>query len=303
MSMTRCIARLPLRITVNVVAAGLACASCAPVRPPVSAADEERAATAYFEVQTRSCALPMLGERAVVTASVLVRGSVGGRPVSGRAWVGADYYNRSLRVESEAPPRFILTTERAMVADVEMDDGGATLYLPQEQQVVQRENTRALLSAVLGLPLTAHEFVLVFSGCVQLAGNQEARTVGRNRVNVAIGNSVPIDLSLRRANSQSPWTLFAASRDGRGGGFRWRAEYKRDPGNVLQSIRIASEEANRAPGRLFDLDLSLSQIQFAPIAGPETFSPTVPPDARRVSLAMVQRNGSRPLVHMPSGAQ
>ena len=92
-------------------------------------------------------------------------------------------------------------------------------------------------------------------------------------------------------------------RETRGRAFRWRAEYTRDQENVLRSIRIVSEEANRAPGRLFDLDLSLSRIQFAPVVGPETFSPTVPPGARRVSLAIVHRNGLRPLVHMSSGAQ
>ena len=151
-----------------------------------------------------------------------------------------------------------------------------------------RESSRQLLSTVLGLPLAAHEFVSAFTGCAHLAGGFDTRTMGPNHTRVSIvTNTGSIDYFLQRAGERSPWSLLAMGRETRGRAFRWRAEYTRDQENVLRSIRIVSEEANRAPGRLFDLDLSLSRIQFAPVVGPETFSPTVPPGARRVSLAIV----------------
>ena len=237
----------------------------------------------------RYCGGPVIGSRAVVTALATVGGTANGQPVSGRVWVGADYYNLSLRVESDSRTAFILTAERAVVQG-DMSDGEGTLYLPGEQQIVRRASARALLEAVLGLPLTAQEFVSAFTGCGLTGGNLEARTLGTNAVRISMGNTV--DLFLRRAGPQSPWTLFATSSESRGRAFRWRVEYEREQNDVLKSIRIRSEEANRAPGRLFDLDLSLSQIQFSPLVVSETFSPTFPPGIQSVSLEMVRRQRS-----------
>lgn len=82
--------------------------------------------------------------------------------------------------------------------------------------------------------------------------------------------------------------------------FRWWAEYKRSSDNRVQSVRIVSEEAPGIIGRLFDLDLALSRIQYAPLVGPEVFTPVFPSTARLVSLAEWQRQRPRsspPLVH------
>lgn len=46
----------------------------------------------------RLCSFPRDAVRGVIVASVRVRGSSNGRPVSGRVWAGADYKDRSLRV-------------------------------------------------------------------------------------------------------------------------------------------------------------------------------------------------------------
>ena len=136
------------RTTGFLVAAALVCsASCArarvPARPgagPVQVGTGTESADAYYEVMTRYCAGPVVGSRAVVTALATVHGTANGQPVSGRVWVGADYYNRSLRVESDTPPPFILTAERAGVQG-DMSDGEGTLYLPGERQIVRRAST------------------------------------------------------------------------------------------------------------------------------------------------------------------
>ena len=207
-------------------------------------------------------------------------------------------------MESEAPAEFILTADRALPADGEMSDGDATLQLPRQRQVVVRES-----SASCFRPSWAFRWRHMNSSghSPDARTSEEASTRerwGPNHTRVSIvTNTGSIDYFLQRAGDRSPWSLLAMGRETRGRAFRWRAEYTRDQENVLRSIRIVSEEANRAPGRLFDLDLSLSRIQFAPVVGPETFSPTFPAGARRVSLAMVQRTRSRPLVQMSTGAR
>jgi hypothetical protein len=242
----------------------------------------------------RHCVTPRLGDRTVVTASVLVRGTSGRRPVSGRVWVGVDQTNRSLRVQSDAPTEFILTAENALLTDDAVSDGFATLYLPGQQQIVQQASSRELLAVVLGIPLPVHEFLRAFNGCRLAGGDVQTRTLGPNSRRVSIGNTT--DLVLRRTDSRSPWTLFATSGQSQGRAFGWRAEYEREL-DVMQSVRIVSEEANGVRGRLFDLEFSLSQIQIAPLIMSETFSPTVPPETRSVSLQTLTRQRALPMVN------
>jgi hypothetical protein len=283
--------------------------SCARTRTPAAsgpatvARDQEeidREFLEYSEAMTRDCNGPDVGSRSVVTALATVRGTVKGQSVSGRVWIGADYQNRSLRVESEAAPGFVLTVERPVLQE-EMTDGEGTLYLPGQQRIVRRANTRALLETVLGVPLSADEFVAVFTGCSRLSGDLDVSTRGTSEVRIPIGHTG--DVFLRRASPRSRWTLFAIGHEAQGGAFRWRAEYRRERNDVLRSIRIFSEEANRAPGRLFDLRLSLTRIQFAPLLVADTFSPTVPSETRSVSMEMVQQGGSRASLPLLTGVR
>ena len=139
---------------------------------------------------------------------------------------------------------------------------------------------------VLGIPLPLHEFLQAFTGCRLDGGNLEARTLGTNAVRISMGNTA--DLVLRRADSTVFLDAFAISRKGKRGGLvAGRIRQRAGPHAVGSDRR---EEANGAVGRLFDLDLSLSQIQFAPLIMSETFSPTVPPETRSVSLEMVKRH-------------
>jgi hypothetical protein len=197
-----------------------------------------------------------------------------------------------------APSQFVLTAERARADERDSSDGEATLHLPRQGQIVQRESSRALLGAVLGLPLQAREFVSALTGCAHPGGNVSARMSGSNAMRVSVGNAFPVEHLLQRKGQQVSWTLAAIGRESPGRGFRWRAEYQRDSGEVLRSIRIVSEESNRASDRLFDLHFSLSQVQFAPLIVAETFSPRVPAGTRAVSLQAVQSARSRlPMVN------
>ena len=280
----------------------LPCASCAPMGLLTRSDGKEiNGGTAWYgDPNDPHCLAPRIGLRAVSTASVLVRGTSAGRPVWGRVWIGVDHSTRSLRVESAAPAQFILTAERALLAADDTSDGAATLYLPPQHRVVQRASSRALLDAVLGLPLPAHEFVWAFTGCQNITGNIDERAFGPNLARVSMGNALPLDVFLRRANPQTSWTVFAMSRASQTQAFRWWAEYRRNPEKVLQSVRIVSEEPHGAIGRLFDLDLTLSRIQYAPLVGPEVFTPVRPSTARPVPLETWQRQRPRsslPLVN------
>lgn len=180
------------------IAALLTGASCAGVRTPADPGEEDAAVAAYFEVVNRLCAFPRDAERAVVVASVRVRGTSNGRPVRGRVWVGADHRHRSLRVESEAPAEFILTADGTVPAGGEMSDSDATLQLPRQRLVVLRERSRALLSTVLGLPLAAHEFVWAFTGCALLGGGFDTKALGPNSKRVSVvGTADSIDYFLQ----------------------------------------------------------------------------------------------------------
>ena len=93
-----------------------------------------------------------------------------------------------------------------------------------------------------------------------------------------------------------PWTLFSTRRRSEGQVSGWLAEYERDR-DVMQSVRIVSEDANGAPGRLFDFHFSLSHLQLAPLNVSETFTTTVPPGTQSVSLDTLTRPASWPMVN------
>jgi hypothetical protein len=286
------------------MAAVLVCSACAPLTLPAGPGEDAEDAmfAAYLEAVERFCFFPSMDSRATFTAEVSVRGTSNGRPVRGRVWVGVDPRYRSLRLESaeDVPPQFILTSEHALPAA----SGGsavATLLFPREQLIVHRESSRALLEAVLGLPLSAPEFVSAFTGCQSLGGYGDAKTFGQNVMRMSIGTAPHGELFLRRHDPQSPWTLFAMTGEVEGRTLRWRAEYDRRPEHLSRAVRIVSQERS-VTGRLFDLHLSLSRIQIAPLVGSEIFTPTVPASARHVSLETVQRQRPQPLLPLLSVA-
>jgi len=207
--------------------------------------------------------------------------------------LGVDSLNLALRIESWNRGEFLFTSDNARLADGA--DGFADLYLARQQKIVPRGNSRDLLAAVLGIPLPAHEFVAAFSGCRTLrSGEVKTRTLGPNAMQLSYGNSA--DVVLKRWDSRSPWTLFSARHRNQGGMSGWLAEYERDQ-DVMQSVRIVSEDTNGAPGRLFDFHFSLSHLQLAPLNVSETFTTTVPPGTQSVSLDTLTRPASWPMVN------
>ena len=264
---------------------------------------EDAMFAAHLEAVERFCFFPSLDSRATITAAISVRGTANGRPVRGRVWIGVDPRYRSLRLEAAegVPPQFILTSEHALPT-AKGASAVASLLFPREQLIVHRESSRVLLEAVLGLPLSAPEFVSAFSGCHDLGGYGDAKTFGPRVMRLSIGTAPHGELFLRRHDPQSPWTLFAMTGEVEGRALRWRAEYDRKPESLSRAVRIVSEE-NGVIGRSFDLHLSLSRIQVAPVVGSEVFTPTVPPSARHVSLEMAQRQRPHPLLPLLSVAK
>ena len=290
----RC-SRLRDRFTTGIgLCAALLCFSCAPVRLPQPSDPDPVADEAHFLALERHCQIPFLASRSVVTASARVHGTSGGRSVSGRVWLGVDYANLGLRVESWTPGEFLLTSENALLADGGVTDGFADLYLARHQKIVRRGNSRELLAAVLGVPLPAHEFISAFSGCRHSwSGEIETRTLGPNATHISFDTG---EVVLKRRDSRSPWTLFSTRRRSQGQASGWLAEYTRHR-DVMRSVRIVSEDANGVTGRLFNLQFWLSDVQLAPLALSETFTPTVPPDIQSVSLDTLTRPASRPMVN------
>ena len=282
-----------------VIIAALAWTACA--RPALTKSLDADAdeLTYLLEEIDRQCRFLPLESTAAITAAVSVHGSSYGRPLRGRVWVGADPRHRSLRIESAdtVPPQFVVVSQRALLARDDVSDGDATLLLPRQQLIVQRENSRQVLTAVLGLPLSAQEFVWAFTGCQTAGGALEMTTLDAHVTKVSIGAVPPFDLFMERRRP-SGRTLVAMSRAVDGREFRWRAEYRRQENGTLRSVRIVSQEANGRTGRFFDLHLSLSRTQIAPLVGPATFSLEAP-TSRAVSLEDVQRqrsNRSLPLL-------
>ena len=277
----------------------VSCAACAPVRLPGGPGERavEAVIETYWEAVDRYCSFFSVDYSAVVTARVSVRGRSYGRRVLGRVWIGADHVNGSLRIESDAvPPHFVLTVDRANLISGPANNRDATLYLPRRQLVVRRESSRALLQAVLGLPLTVQEFVSAFTGCPDVDGAVAERTHGPNVMRLATEDLLTKNVFLHRKNRNSPWTLLAMTRYVPGRQFQWRAEYDRPAGVVYRTVRIVSddESGNRRPP--FDVKLALNDIRVAPLVNEGTFSPQVPPSVRIVSFETLQRQRSQPLV-------
>ena len=276
------------------IIAGLACTAC--TRPGLTQVRDDEDIVVFLQELDLSCGFPPMASTVAITAAVSVRGTANRQPLRGRLWVGADSRFRSLRIESAdgVAPQFIVVAQQALGVADDGSDGDATLLLPRQQLIVQRENSRRVLTVVLGLPLSAQEFVSAFTGCQNVGGSMEVTRLGANAAKVSIGTVRPVELFMRRSHRHPQWTLTAMSRAVHDGAFRWRAEYDRSNDGLLRTTRIVSQEGAGRMGRLFDVQLSLSRIQIGALVGPETFSFAGPLRARAVSLDTLQQQRSEP---------
>ena len=281
--MTRRVASIALAVALPIVSA---CAS-APAIPPGGVGDyvQEGIAEAYFEGVMRHCVATAF------TAQMLARGSVDGHRLNRRVWLSADRVSGSLRLESIEPKQPLFTF---FVKDVfrRQADIGWTLFSPQGNWVARGEDSREVIETIVGLPLSAEEFLWTMTGCSpNLSGSLlTAQRFGTTVMKISVGGVPPLEVELQRKNDVSPWTLYAMSRTIPGRTFVWRVELDDHVGGVHQRIRGVSRQSSGDEGAAFDVRLSLSHLHVNPRLSPDTFSPAVPTSARVMSLETLRQD-------------
>jgi hypothetical protein len=293
-------------LAILVIGPSLVGAACAPMKMPDVGEDEVNdLGSAYGEAVMVPCGLPFGEGRPVMTAELSVQGAANGKRFRGRVWVGTDLSSGSLRLESVGvePPLFVFIANHPPYKEQhDTSDVDGSLFLPHGNGVVRRESSRALVETILGLPLSASEFMAALIGCPRWSGSLYARRFGDTFMKVVLGETLAVEMFVRRKDSRSPWTLVAMSRNVAGRTLRWRAEYGSRPNGLSRTVRIISQDWNGETGRVFDIRLSLSRIQIGPALGPETFSPAVPASAEAINLEGFRQQRPRPALPLVSDA-
>jgi hypothetical protein len=209
-----------------------------------------------------------------LTAEVAASGKVSGQRFRARLSVGVAA-PASARIEAVAPfgpPIFILAA----------DNDDTTVLLPRDDRVLQHGRSVDVLDAVAGVPVGASDLHAVLTGCAPAVSQPEGRALGTDwrRVLDASGGV----LYLRRTGATQPWQLVTVI------GSRWRAEFRDYLNGLPRSMRITDARPSDAgPGALFDLTLTLSQVETNVPLGAEVFRIDVPPTARPITLDELRR--------------
>jgi hypothetical protein len=275
-----------------------------PTLPDGIGVEDSKAVTdAYGQAVLSVCALPTIEERTVMTAQGSVRGISSGQRIGGRLWIGIDVGSGSLRLESVqgAAFDFVFVANDAIKSDTDTSDVEATLVLPRGERVV-RDSSRRLIEAVIGVPLTAQEFIWTFTGCPTWGGSIFGRRFGDTWMKLWVGDVAPLELVVHRTDLGSPWALLTMVRNIDEGMLRWRTAFSDRVGGLARGMRIVSLDWNGEAGRAFDVQLSLNRIQVGPVLGSATFSVVPPSSARRVSLDTLRQERPRgmwPVVNDP----
>ena len=214
-----------------------------------------------------------------ITAEIAVTGSIDGRRLRARLLAGLAS-PASARLEAAAPfgqPLFILVARG--------DD--ATLLLPRERRVLERERPEVVLEALAAVPLDAADLRVALTGCAVAPDPESARQLGQDWRVLPDGSS---DLYLHRDPHVAPWRLVAVLHRRSNSG-AWRAEY-RDFLNGLpldglpRTIRLKAVDSDR-----FDLHLTLSQIEINQPLGAEVFRLRIPGGAESMTLEELKASG------------
>jgi hypothetical protein len=260
-------ARTSLRL---VLLAALSAASCgAPlVKLPAGPGEPAPDSTALLAQATAACT-----RISALSVELGVRGSVGGSRMRGRLLVGVAGSD-GLYIEAPAPfgaPIFVLGAT----------GGSATLLLPRDKRVVERETPNELLEAIAGVPLDAASLRSTLTGCApsDATARTEARRLGENW-RIIPG---PPTLYLKRERAGAPWRLASVVRSGVDG---WRTDYSAFADDLPRTVRMVSN----APRR-FDLRLDLSQLEPNPSLDPATFRVVVPAGTQPMSLEELRAGG------------
>jgi hypothetical protein len=106
-----------LLLVLVMTASTLVGVTCAGITLPDGLGEEDAQGVtdAYGQAAMLPCTVPIIGNRAVVTAEGSVRGVANGRRIRGRLWIGIDILSGSLRLESvyAAPSEFVFVANDA----------------------------------------------------------------------------------------------------------------------------------------------------------------------------------------------
>jgi hypothetical protein len=157
-----------------------------------------------------------------------------------------------------------------------------TALLPRDDRVLQHGRSADVLDAVAGVPVGASDLHAVLTGCAPAVSQPEGRALGTDwrRLTDTSGGV----LYLRRTGATQPWQLVTVI------GSRWRAEFRDHLNGLPRSMRITDAgRSGVASGALFDLTLTLSQVETNVPLGAEVFRVDVPPTARPITLDELRR--------------
>jgi hypothetical protein len=254
------------RVRGLLVLAAVCCASCGaplmklPSGPGTPAAD---AADALAQA-TSVCR----GIR-TLTAEVGASGKVGGQRFRARLSVGVAA-PASARIEAMAPfgaPLFVFAS----------DNDDTTVLLPRDDRVLQHGGSADVLDAVAGVALSAASLHAVLTGCPPMGSWSTGQALGADwrRIEDVRGGHV----YLHRVGAPQLWQLVLID------GVGWHAEFREFVNGLPRSIRIASSAGDDiGVGSVFDLTLTLSQVDTNVTLGPEVFHVSVPPTAKPITL-------------------
>jgi hypothetical protein len=205
-----------------------------------------------------------------LTAEIALRGSAAGRRLRARLSAGVAA-PASVRLEAPAPfgpPGFIFV---AINED-------ATLLLPRDDRVIEHGRPDAVLDAIAGAPLTAHDLSAALVGCGPEGSPSAGRAFGDDwrvvRVSADGGSS---ELYLHRGGAE-PWRLVAMNREGGAAGMI-RIEYGDFHNDLPQSIRLKSLGQNA-----FDLALALTQVDTNTPLEADVFRLDIPASAVPITV-------------------
>jgi hypothetical protein len=130
------------------------------------------------------------------------------------------------------------------------------------------------------------------TGCAPPVAQAAGRAFGADwRVVTASVGSVQYALYLRRDRAAQPWRLVSTIHTG-SADLVWRADYGDFQNDLPRSIRVATVDMNRPPGRdveAFDLTLQLSQVETNVPLEPEVFRVDIPASADPITVDELRR--------------
>lgn len=205
-----------------------------------------------------------------LTAEIALRGTAAGRRLRARLSAGVAA-PASVRLEAPAPfgpPVFIFVAI----------DEDATLLLPRDERVIEHGRPDAVLDAVAGAPLTAHDLSAALVGCAPEGSPSAGRALGDDwRVVRVSADGIVSELYLHRGRAE-PWRLVAMNREGGATGMI-RIEYGDFHNDLPQSIRLKSLGQSA-----FDLALALSQVDTNTPLEADVFRLDIPTSAVPITV-------------------